>query len=106
MTSGCWTGWTAMWGALQFELGYTLARRGRAGEAWRYWDLANRAARRLPAQYRHTQTSFGPVIMGAHAVTIAVELRQDGEARRAAESVEPDDIASVPRRSRHLIEVA
>ncbi|WP_267594398.1 hypothetical protein [Carbonactinospora thermoautotrophica] len=35
-----------------------------------------------------------------------MELRRPGEALRAADRLDPDDIASVPRRSRHLIEVA
>ncbi len=98
--------WRAMWGALQFEMGYVLARRGRAGEAWAYWDRADHAAERLPLGYRHVQTSFGRAVMRAHAVTVNVELRQPGEALRAAESFDPDTIASVPRRSRHLVEVA
>ncbi|KWW99579.1 Transcriptional regulator [Carbonactinospora thermoautotrophica] len=98
--------WLAMWGALQFEVAYTLARRGRHGDAWHYWDRADQAARRLPADYRHTQTSFGQAVMHAHAVTLGVELRRPGEALRAADRLDPDDIASVPRRSRHLIEVA
>ncbi len=98
--------WRAMWGALQFEAGYVLARRGRAGEAWGYWDRANDVAERLPLGYRHAQTSFGRTVMRAHAVTVNVELRQAGEAVRTAESFDSDTIASVPRRSRHLVEVA
>jgi transcriptional regulator with XRE-family HTH domain len=98
--------WLAIWGALQFEIAYTQARRGRAGEAWRHHDRADEAARRLPPGFRHTQTSFGPVVMGAHAVTLGVELRRPGEALRAADRTDPDGITSVPRRARHLIEVA
>src|SRR6266545_1291289 len=64
--------WRAMWGALQFETGYVLARRGRAGEAWAYWDRADHAAERLPLGYRHVQTSFGRAVMRAHAVTVNV----------------------------------
>lgn len=98
--------WLGMWGALQFETAYVFARRGRAGEAWSYWDRANDAAQRLGPGYRHTQTSFGRTIMRAHQVTVAVELRQPGEAIRAAAALDADEIASIPRRSRHLIEVA
>src|SRR6266540_3548815 len=98
--------WRAMWGALQIEAGYVLARRGRAGEAWGYWDRANDVAERRPLGYRHAQTSFGRTVMRAHAVTVNVELRQAGEAVRTAESFDSDTIASVPRRSRHLVEVA
>ena len=44
--------------------------------------------------------------MSAHAVTLGVELRRPAEALRAADALDPATIASVPRRSRHLIEVA
>ena len=98
--------WRAMWGALQFEAAYVMARRGRAGEAWAYWDRADQMARRLPLGYRHAQTSFSRAVMGAHAVTVNVEVRHAGEAVRAASSFDPEAIPSVPRRSRHLIEVA
>ncbi|MGI8311599.1 hypothetical protein [Saccharopolyspora hattusasensis] len=46
-----------------------------------------------------------PVIQ-ANAVTLGVELRRGGEALQAANVLDPGDIVSVPRRSRHLIEVA
>jgi transcriptional regulator with XRE-family HTH domain len=98
--------WRALWGALQFEAAYTCARSGRPGEAWRYWDKADAIARSLPAGYWHRQTSFGHPVMRAHAVTVGVELRKVGEAARAADSLDPAEIASTPRRARHLIEVA
>jgi hypothetical protein len=44
--------------------------------------------------------------MGAHAVTIAVEAREVGEARRQAKKTTAAAIPSQPRRGRHLIEVA
>lgn len=64
----------AIAGALQFEAGYTAARRGDTGAAWGHWDRARAKAGRLPADYYHPVTSFSRTIMGAHAVTIAVEL--------------------------------
>lgn len=30
--------WRGIWGALQYEVAYTYARRGRSGEAWAYWE--------------------------------------------------------------------
>lgn len=51
-------------------------------------------------------TSFSRIIMPAHAVTIAVEARQGGEARKQAARAENLPIPSQPRRGRHLIEVA
>ncbi|MFF9215644.1 helix-turn-helix domain-containing protein [Streptomyces viridosporus] len=96
----------AIAGALQFEAGYTAARRGEAGAAWGWWDKARKAARKLPADYYHPVTSFSRAIMGAHAVTIAVELHQGGESVRQAARADKAVIKSRPRRARHRIEEA
>ncbi|MGI5520139.1 helix-turn-helix domain-containing protein [Micromonospora sp. CA-259024] len=96
----------ALWGALNFESAYTAARAGEEGRAWHYWDRADRVAQRLPQGFYQPQTSFSRVIMGAHAVTVAVELQKSGEAVRQANRLDPAAIPSRPRRARHLIEVA
>ncbi|ARP73074.1 XRE family transcriptional regulator [Streptomyces pluripotens] len=96
----------AIAGALQFELGYTAARRLETGTAWRHWDKANDMATRLPADYYHPVTSFSRAVMGAHAVTVAVELRQGGESVRQAARADDYVIESRPRRARHRIEEA
>ncbi|MBV8539451.1 MAG: transcriptional regulator [Pseudonocardiales bacterium] len=98
--------WRGMWGALQFEVGYVPARRGRHGEAWGYWERANEMARRLGPRYRHVPTSFSTTVMNAHAVTLDVELRRPGDAMRTANGFDANEIPSLARRSRHLIEVA
>jgi hypothetical protein len=87
-------------------MAYTAARMGQSGTSWRHWDTANDAAQRLPNGYYHPWTSFSRVIMGAHAVTIDVELHHGGEADRYARQLDPGAIPSQPRRGRHLIEVA
>ncbi|MFF3665525.1 helix-turn-helix domain-containing protein [Microtetraspora malaysiensis] len=96
----------AMWGALNFELAFTMARTGDSEDAWLYWQEAGRVADRLPADYYQPWTSFSRIIMGPHAVTIAVELSQGGESGRQAERTISTPIPSRPRRGRHLIEVA
>ncbi|MFE4666422.1 helix-turn-helix transcriptional regulator [Streptomyces sp. NPDC056716] len=96
----------AIAGALEFELGYTAARRRATGTAWRHWDRANDMAARLPAGYYHPVTSFSRAIMGAHAVTVAVELHQGGESVRQAARADEMTIPSRPRRARHRIEEA
>ncbi|WP_435797648.1 helix-turn-helix domain-containing protein [Streptomyces avermitilis] len=96
----------AIAGALQFEAGYTAARRGDTGTAWRYWDTARAMAERLPAAYYHPVTSFSQAIMGAHAVTIAVELHAGAESVRQAAAADVATIPSRPRRARHRIEEA
>ncbi|GAU68609.1 FHA domain-containing protein [Streptomyces sp. NBRC 110611] len=96
----------AIAGALQFEAGYTAARRGDTGTAWRYWDTARAMADRLPAGYFHPVTSFSQAVMGAHAVTIAVELHAGAESVRQAAAADAATIPSRPRRARHRIEEA
>ncbi|MES4909191.1 MULTISPECIES: helix-turn-helix transcriptional regulator [unclassified Streptomyces] len=96
----------AIAGALQFEAGYTAARRGDTGTAWGYWDTARKMAKKLPADYYHPVTSFSRAIMGAHAVTVAVELHAGGESVRQAAKADAKTIPSRPRRARHRIEEA
>lgn len=96
----------AITGALRFEAGYTAARRGDTGTAWGHWDQADRLAARLPADYYHPVTSFSQAIMGAHAVTVAVELHAGGESVRQAVRSDATAIPSRPRRARHHIEQA
>ncbi|BDM66557.1 hypothetical protein HEK616_00440 [Streptomyces nigrescens] len=96
----------AIAGALQFEAGYTAARRGETGTAWRYWDTARAVAERLPADYYHPMTSFSRAVIGAHAVTVAVELHAGAESVRQASAADATTIPSRPRRARHRIEEA
>ncbi|MFD1045425.1 helix-turn-helix domain-containing protein [Kibdelosporangium lantanae] len=98
--------WRGMWGALQAEIAYIHARRGRHGDAWAYWERADEVAQRLGPGFRHVQTSFSQPVMKAHATTLGVELLRSGEALRAANAFDPETIVSLARRSRHLIEVA
>ncbi|MGW7073048.1 helix-turn-helix transcriptional regulator [Streptomyces sp. NPDC054855] len=96
----------AIAGALRFELGYTAARRRETGTAWAHWDTANNMASRLEVDYYHPVTSFSQAIMGAHAVTVAVELHQGAESVRQAARADEHAIRSRPRRARHRIEEA
>ncbi len=96
----------AICGALQFEAGYTAARRGENGVAWGWWDKADKASKKLPDSYYHPITSFARAIMGAHAVTVAVELRAGGESVRQALRSDATAIPSRPRLARHRIEEA
>lgn len=96
----------AIAGALQVAAGYTAARRGDTGSAWRWWDKADSAARGLPADYYHPITSFSRAVMGAHAVTLAVELHSGNESVRQAARADARSIPSRPRRARHRIEEA
>ncbi|WP_016910728.1 helix-turn-helix domain-containing protein [Streptomyces xiaopingdaonensis] len=96
----------AIAGALQVAAGFTAARRGDTGTAWGWWDKADRTAGQLPESYYHPVTSFSRAIMGAHAVTFAVELHAGGESVRQATKADAQGIPSRPRRARHRIEEA
>ncbi|MGQ4598083.1 helix-turn-helix domain-containing protein [Nocardia sp. R6R-6] len=98
--------WRGIAGALEAEEAYVHARRGRHGDAWQHWETADEMARNLGPGYRHVQTSFSIPVMQAHATTLGVELRRSAEALRAVRDLDAETIASVPRRSRHYIEVA
>ncbi|MFE3051621.1 helix-turn-helix domain-containing protein [Nocardia sp. NPDC059239] len=98
--------WHGIAGALEFEIAYVYARRGRYGDAWAHWETADQVAHQLGPTYRHVQTSFSQPVMAAHATTLGVELRRAGEALQAARSIDVNQIVSVPRRGRHQIEVA
>ncbi|MFE6991638.1 XRE family transcriptional regulator, partial [Streptomyces pharetrae] len=67
---------------------------------------ADKTAKKLPAAYFHPVTSFSRAIMGAHAVTVAVELHQGGESVKQAAKADKTVIKSRPRRARHRIEEA
>jgi transcriptional regulator with XRE-family HTH domain len=96
----------AIAGALQVAAGYTASRRGDAGSAWGWWDKADRVARGLSAAYYHPVTSFSRAVMGAHAVTLAVELHAGNESVRQVRQADVRSIPSRPRRARHRIEEA
>jgi tetratricopeptide (TPR) repeat protein len=96
----------SMYGALQFEAGYTAARRGESGVAWGWWDRASNALSRLPAEHYHPVTSFSRPVIAAHAVTVAVEWRSGGESVRQATAADAEAIPSRPRRARHRVEQA
>ncbi|GAA5044577.1 hypothetical protein GCM10023318_07520 [Nocardia callitridis] len=98
--------WRGIAGALEAEIAYVHARRGRHGEAWESWERADATAKKLGPSYRHIQTSFSTSVMAAHATTLGVELHRAGEALRSAATFDADQIVSLPRRSRHFIEVA
>ncbi|WP_378741256.1 helix-turn-helix domain-containing protein [Nocardia brasiliensis] len=98
--------WRGIAGALQAEVAYVHARRGRYGDAWAAWERADEMARRLGPGYRHIQTSFSMPVMAAHGTTLGVELRRAGEALKVASEFDAERIVSLPRRSRHFIEVA
>ncbi|MFE4973072.1 helix-turn-helix domain-containing protein [Kitasatospora sp. NPDC056651] len=94
------------WADMAFHAAVTYAVAGEAGEAWGWIDRAAAVAECLPAAFWSAPTSGSRQAVGLHSVTVAVELRQTGTALRCARRLPAADVTAVPRRGRHLIEVA
>jgi transcriptional regulator with XRE-family HTH domain len=96
----------ALWGLLHLAIALSYAKVGHEGNAWRYWDDADRAARALGDGYAHPWLMFGRGMVDAYAVTMLTDLTHGGEAVRRADRLDLDTIPSATRRSFHLIETA
>lgn len=96
----------ARWGLLQLAVALSYAKIGREGQAWRYWDRAHEAARRLGPDYAHPWLIFGQGVVDAYALTMHNDLMQPGKALAVAEALDVSRIPSATRRSYHLIETA
>lgn len=96
----------ARWGLLQLAVALSFAKVGRAGDAWRYWDRADDAARRLGPDYAHPWLVFGQGIVDAYALTMHIDLAQPGKALEVAAALDLARVPSATRRSYHLIETA
>jgi transcriptional regulator with XRE-family HTH domain len=96
----------ALWGLLQLAAATGYAKIGQEGNAWRYWDAADRAARSLPDGYVHPYLIFGTGMVDAYAITLHTDLMHEREALRAADRSDPTTMPSVTRRSFHSIETA
>ncbi|MER5636054.1 helix-turn-helix transcriptional regulator [Kitasatospora sp. NPDC002227] len=94
-----------VFGSLALKAAVTFAQDGRDGDAWRWWDEADRTAKQAPA-YWHPWTAFGVGNVAVHAVTIGVELHTPGAALRRVADVDPATVPSVERRSRLYIDAA
>jgi transcriptional regulator with XRE-family HTH domain len=95
----------SLYGALNLVRAVVASRRGNGQTAWQAIAEAERAAAQLGADRNDFDTEFGLTNVGLHAVAVAVELGQAGEALRRAARIHPDGL-SVERRARFLIDVA
>ncbi|WP_327279174.1 helix-turn-helix domain-containing protein [Streptomyces sp. NBC_00597] len=96
----------ARWGLLQLAVALSFAKVGREGLAWRYWDRADDAARRLGEGYAHPWMIFGRGVVDAYALTMHLNLVKPGKALEVVEAMDLDSVPSATRRSFHLIESA
>lgn len=95
-----------IYGALNLQAAISCGLDGRSGDAERYLAEADRTAGRLPADYTHAQSAFDAANVAVHGVSVGVGLLTPGEALRRAESIVPEKIASLERRSRLLLDIA
>lgn len=96
----------AAWADMAFHAAITHAVAGEAGDAWGWIDRASAVAETLPTDLWIPSTSGSRQAVALHSVTVAVELRQLGTAVRWAGRLPVAEVKAVPRRGRHLIEVA
>ena len=95
----------AIWGALN-QAGAVIATRASEEEIARQrMRKAEEAAARLGGDRNDFETEFGPANVALHAVAVAVELGDAGEALRRAATVDASRL-SVERRGRFLLDVA
>ncbi|WP_327358415.1 helix-turn-helix domain-containing protein [Streptomyces sp. NBC_01304] len=95
----------ALWGLLHLAGALSFAKVGRKGDAERFWDQADDAAKKLGSGYTHPWLIFGRGTVDAYAITMNTDLVQSGPAVAATE-VDVETIPSATRRSFHLIEAA
>ncbi|MFH8990832.1 helix-turn-helix domain-containing protein [Streptomyces sp. NPDC017940] len=93
-------------GLLYLAVALSYAKTGQAGNAWRYWDKADAAARQLGDDYAHPWLIFGRGIVDGYAITMHNDLVQPVRALEVADALDLRRIPSATRRSYHLIETA
>lgn len=96
----------ARWGLLQLAAALSFAKVGRKGDAWRYWDRADDAARRLGDGYTHPWLVFGQGMVDAYAITMHIDLAEPARAIEVAGALDLTGMPSATRRSFHAIETA
>ncbi|MEU9125826.1 helix-turn-helix transcriptional regulator [Streptomyces sp. NPDC048506] len=96
----------ARWGLLHLAASLSYAKIGQRGNAERFWDHADDAARRLGTDYAHPYLIFGRGMVDAYAITMNADLVRGVEAVDVANRVDLASMPSATRRSFHMIETA
>lgn len=96
----------ALYGLMHLAIALSHAKVGHEGEAFRAWDVADKAVNALPVGYRHPWLMFGRGMVDAYVVTMLADLMKPGEAARQADQLDLDMVGSATRRSFHTIETA
>jgi transcriptional regulator with XRE-family HTH domain len=101
------------WGSLQLRAAVSAARAGNAAEAGHRLGLARQASDRMggpgsePVRDRHSLT-FSAGNVTVHAISVALEMSDQGEALRLNEQTRPAEIAALPnsRQGHHRMDLA
>ncbi|GGT00097.1 transcriptional regulator [Planobispora rosea] len=95
----------SLYGAFQLVLAIAAARENERAQAHEHLDKARKTAERLGSDRNDFGTEFGPTNVGIHAVAVAVELGDAGQALDLAEHIDTSKM-SPERQARFLIDVA
>jgi outer membrane PBP1 activator LpoA protein len=95
----------SLYGALHLVLAVAAARDNKRGEAREHLDAASKIADQLGQDRDDYGTEFGPTNVAIHAVSIAVELGDAGQAIELGHQVNPTGL-SPERQARHLLDLA
>lgn len=98
-------GLLSLTGACALLLAVLEAREGNARDAERHLRTASSLATRLGADENHYGTEFGPTNVAVHAVAVAVELGNAGDALQRVSKVDASPL-SPERQARFLVDVA
>jgi tetratricopeptide (TPR) repeat protein len=95
----------SLWGALHLVTAIVAVRQDDSRLALDAMRKAEMAAERVKVDRNDFHTEFGPTNVALHAVAVAVELGDAGEALRRAQAVDASHL-SRERRARFLLDVA
>jgi transcriptional regulator with XRE-family HTH domain len=95
----------SLYGAFQLVLAAAAARDNDRSEAYSRLDKAREIAARIAEDRNDYDTEFGPSNVAIHAVSIAVELGDAGQALELARDINMERL-SAERQSRYLIDLA
>jgi len=95
----------SLYGAFKLVLAIAAARDNQRAEAHQHLEEAREVARRLGEDRNDYGTEFGPTNVAIHAVAVAVELGDAGQAMELADGVDTSGL-SAERQARYLIDLA
>jgi len=95
----------SLYGASQLVLAVAAARDNKRNEAHEHLDTARKIADQLGEDRDDYGTEFGPTNVAIHAVSVAVELGDAGQAIELGQQVSPANL-SPERQARYLLDLA